>query len=218
MGLLSKIQSIQSIQPPISHNEVPTNKLKLYQGEYVITSPFGPRDLGNGDKRPHKGIDCVGKSNKNIVAPTNGKIVSSQIIVNKTNPTWEWGNYIKMDDLNGYWLFFCHLNKRLVNAGQTVSKGQVLGIEGYTGYVYPKGEKGSHLHFEVRRIKDGAVINPEQYFKILEEWEEKYRNLTVTKATNLVQTKAKLDDATINYMLKYQYGGDLMIKLSNAMK
>lgn len=192
--------------------------MKLYNGIYRISSPYGNRLLSNGDSRFHPGIDYVGTDSKEIIAPTNGKIIFSQIITDKSNLTWEWGNYIKMDDLNGYWLFFCHLNKRLVNAGQTVFKGQALGIEGYTGYVYPKGEKGSHLHFEVRRIKDGAVINPEQYFKILEEWEEKYRNLTVTKATNLVQTKAKLDDATINYMLKYKYGEDLMIKLSNAMK
>lgn len=186
---------------------------KLYEGEYKITSYFGPRELANGDKRPHKGWDCVGLGSKNIVAPTNGKIVSSQIILNKSNPTWEWGNYVKMDDLNGYWLFFCHLATRSVKVGQTVEKGQIIGVEGQTGYSF-----GSHLHFEVRRNSDNVSIDPQEYFKILVEWEEKHKELTVTKATELVQNKAKLDDATINYMLKYQYGGDLMIKLANSMK
>ena len=70
---------------------------------------------------------------KEIIAPTNGKIVSSQIITDKNNPTWEWGNYVKMDDLNGYYLFFCHLANRSVKVGQTVAKGQVIGTEGQTG-------------------------------------------------------------------------------------
>lgn len=185
----------------------------LYEGNYKITSPFGPRDLGNGDKRDHKGWDCVGITSKNVIAPTNGKIVSSQIITNKSNPTWEWGNYVKMDDLNGFYLFFCHLSTRSVKAGQMIAKSQMVGVEGQSGYSF-----GSHLHFEVRRKSDNVSINPEEYFKILAEWEEKQKKLTVTKATELVQEKAKLDDSTINYMLKYPYGGDLMIKLANAMK
>jgi murein DD-endopeptidase MepM/ murein hydrolase activator NlpD len=186
---------------------------KLYEGNCKITSPFGPRDLGNGDKRDHKGADYVGIDSKKIIAPTNGKIVSSQIITNKSNPTWEWGNYVKMDDLNGFYLFFCHLANRNVKAGQTIAKSQMIGLEGATGYSF-----GSHLHFEVRRKSDNVSIDPEEYFKILAAWEEKQKKLTVTKATELVQEKANLDDGTINYLLKYPYGGDLMIKLAEAIK
>ncbi|MGD9569036.1 MAG: M23 family metallopeptidase [Sedimentibacter sp.] len=169
--------------------------------------------MDNGDTRAHHGIDCVGIESKNIIAPTNGRIVSSQMITNKANPTWEWGNYVRMDDLNGYWLFFCHLSKRLVKIGQMVDKGQIIGVEGQTGYSF-----GSHLHFEVRRKSDNVSIDPQEYFKILAEWEKKNKELIVTKATKLVQEKTKLDDSTISYMLKYQYGDDLMIKLADAME
>lgn len=186
---------------------------KLYEGNYRITSTFGPRKLDNGDTRIHKGIDYVGIDNKNIIAPTNGKIIASQIITNISNPTWEWGNYVKMDDLNGYYLFFCHLTNRSVKVGQNVNKGQLIGVEGQTGYSF-----GSHLHFEVRRKSDNVSIDPQEYFKILADWEEKHKKLTVSKAAELVQEKAKLDDVTINYMLKYQYGDDLMIKLANAIR
>jgi len=187
------------------------SNLKLYQGEYTITSPFGPRDLGNGDKRPHKGIDCVGKTNKNILAPTNGKIVSSQIIVNKSNPTWEWGNYVKMDDLDDYYLFFCHLNKRLVSAGQTVNKGDLIGVQGWTGYCEPPDSRGSHLHFEVRRKSDGISIDPIQYLKILEEWEAKYLQTLVDK------TKSRFDfnDTTIELFKTHPYPYALFDKLAN---
>lgn len=171
--------------------------MKLYKGKYRVSSPYGNRRLDNGDNRFHKGIDYVGTESKEIIAPTNGKIVSSQIITDKNNPTWEWGNYVKMDDLNGYYLFFCHLANRNVKAGQTVEKGQVIGTEGQTGYSF-----GSHLHFEVRRKKDGATINPEQYFKILLDW---YKNE--------VKKKYGFDDSTMDYLSKHPYPDALFDKL-----
>ena len=122
-----------------------------------MTSPFGPRVL-EGDDRFHYGEDHVGITSKNIICPTNGYVVSSQIIYNKNNITWEWGHYIKIDDLNGYYLFSCHLSKRLVYSGQKVNKNQVIGIEGNSGY-----SRGSHLHFEIRMSKSGDFINPREY-------------------------------------------------------
>lgn len=182
-------------------------KLELYQGEYNVTSPFGPRTLANGDNRPHKGIDCVGKVDKNIVAPTNGKIISSQIITDKSNPTWEWGNYIKMDDLNGYYLFFCHLNKRLVTAGQIVKKSQLIGVEGQTGY-----SDGSHLHFEVRRKSDNVSIDPMEYKKILADWETKHWQSLMTKT----QKRFGFDDNTINFLKTHPYPHALFDRLANG--
>ncbi len=174
--------------------------MNLYNGTYRITSPYGKRNLPNGDNRFHPGIDYVGVSSKEIIAPTNGVIVSSQIITNKNNTTSEWGNYIKMDDLNGYHLFFCHLSKRLVTKGQIVEKGQVLGIEGNTGYVV--GKPGDHLHFEVRKIKDGTTINPDEYFKILLKW-----------YSDAVQKKYGLDDNTMSFLNKHPYPDNLFTKL-----
>ena len=139
---------------------------KLYEGDYRITSPFGLHNL-NGDTRPHKGIDAVGIQSKNLVATCDATVVSSQIILNKSNSTWEWGNYIKLNDGHGYYPHYCHLDKRLVTKGMKVLKGQVVGVEGQTGYSY-----GSHCHFEVRDSK-GVSIDPIIYFKILEEREVK---------------------------------------------
>jgi murein DD-endopeptidase MepM/ murein hydrolase activator NlpD len=182
---------------------------KLYEGEYKITSNFGPRILPNGDKRPHKGIDCVGIGNKNIVAPTNGKIVSSQIILDKGSTTWEWGNYVKMDDLNGYYLLFCHLGSRAVKVGQKVDKYSRIGVEGYTGYVYPQNAAGSHLHFEVRRKSDNVSIDPLEYFKILEAWEIKHTAELRAK----VQSSFGFDDGTMKFFDGHPYPGSLFSKM-----
>lgn len=139
---------------------------KLYEGDYKITSPFGPRNL-NGDKRFHKGIDCVGLSSKNVLAICDATVVSSQIILDKANVTWEWGNYIKLDDGYGYFPHYCHLSKRQVTKGDKIKAGQLIGIEGQTGYSF-----GSHLHFEVRNAQ-GVSIDPHEYFEILKEREAK---------------------------------------------
>jgi murein DD-endopeptidase MepM/ murein hydrolase activator NlpD len=194
--------------PPEVVREVMTLH-KLYEGEYKITSPFGPRELPNGDKRPHKGIDCVGIGNKNIIAPTNGKIVSSQIITNKSSPSWEWGNYVKMDDLNGYHLFFCHLGSRAVKTGQLIEKYARIGVEGYTGYVYPQNSNGSHLHFEVRRKSDGVSIDPMEYFKILAEWEAKH----LAELRLKVQSTFGFDDGTMKFFDGHPYPGSLFSKM-----
>lgn len=138
---------------------------KLYDGEYIITSRFGPRDLENGDDRFHKGIDTVGIESKYVVSLTNGTVLSSKIVTDRNNKTWEWGNYIKISDGYGYNLFYCHLAERLVPNATKVRKGQRIGKEGKTGYSF-----GNHLHFEVRD-KDNNSIDPIEYFKILEERE-----------------------------------------------
>ena len=166
-----------------------------------MTSPFGPRGL-EGDDRFHYGEDHIGITSKNIICPTNGYVVSSQIVYNKANRTWEWGHYIKIDDLNGYYLFFCHLSKRLVYSGQKVNKNQVIGIEGSSGY-----SRGSHLHFEVRRKSDGVSINPQEYFKILDAWELNYfRDAT--------QKRFGFDDNTMNFLSGHPYPNALFEKLA----
>ena len=56
------------------------------------------------------------------------------------------GNYISIQHYDGSVAHYWHLIKNgvLVNAGDTVTKGQVIGLSGNTGYsAFP------HLHFEV---------------------------------------------------------------------
>lgn len=129
----------------------------LYNGKYTLTSDFGYRILG-GKPNNHKGMDFVGLENKEIISPVDGIVKSSTIITDKSNLTWQWGNYIRIDS-NDKKYFFCHLSKRLVNVGQTIKRGQVIGVEGDTGYSY-----GSHLHFEIRD-GENTSIDPKVIFR-----------------------------------------------------
>lgn len=110
----------------------------------------------------HKGIDIVkeGHVPDNIVAHSNGTVI--QVINNckyntKNNPSNP-GNMVVIEHDNGYRTRYLHLayGTIKVSVGQRVSKGQVLGYMGNTGYSF-----GAHLHFEV--LENGVQINPTSY-------------------------------------------------------
>lgn len=132
----------------------------IFKGNYRLTSGYR---LPN---RPsHKGLDLVGVDDKTVYSPVDGTVKSSTIITDKSNLTWEWGNYVRMDDSAGNRLFFCHLASRAVTVGQKVTTGDKLGVMGYTGYCVPAGAGGTHTHFEVRNPQN-VNIDPAKYLGI----------------------------------------------------
>lgn len=135
--------------------------LPYQSGKVTLTSHFGWRTL-NGQRDYHKGVDLSG-TDKTLVAPCDGVIGSSTIITDKSNLTWQWGNYIRIDTADGLKIFMCHMAARKVKVGQKVKAGDVVGIEGNTGYSF-----GSHCHFEVR--KNGESVDPTPYLGIPNEW------------------------------------------------
>ena len=110
----------------------------------------------------HNGIDIVkeGYQLDNIVAHSDGTVVQviSNCNTNTPNESTNAGNMVKIDHGNGYQTRYLHLAYGTVKVavGQKVSKGQVLGYMGNTGYSF-----GGHLHFEV--LKDNIQIDPTSY-------------------------------------------------------
>lgn len=135
-------------------------RLPYENGKVELTSRFGWRTL-NGAANNHKGIDLVGRTTKTVVAPCDGVIGVSTMLNKATDRTltWQWGNYVRIDTPDGLRIYLCHLAERKVRAGDRVKAGDVIGIEGNTGYSF-----GSHLHFEVR--KNGVSVNPCTYLGI----------------------------------------------------
>jgi murein DD-endopeptidase MepM/ murein hydrolase activator NlpD len=97
----------------------------------------------------HKGIDIARPSNYTIKAADNGVV---------TFAGWDggYGKKIVINHKNGFKTVYAHLNTINVSVGQTVSKGQKIGVMGSTG-----NSTGTHLHFEV--YKNGALQNPLDY-------------------------------------------------------
>jgi len=128
-------------------------------GSITLTSPFGERNIGNLSEF-HYGIDLVGQASRRLIAVEDGIIGVSTLIANPSNRTAEWGNYVRLDTSSGLHIYYCHLSRRLVDAGTVVRAGDHIGIEGSTGK-----SSGSHLHFEVRDLR-GNRLNAAEYLGI----------------------------------------------------
>lgn len=122
------------------------------QSDARITSYYGTREAPN-DKAStdHKGLDFGVGEGSSVFASDSGYVM--QIGYNDLS-----GNYIIIDNGNGYQYGYKHLQKSLVNQGDNVKAGQIIALSGNTG-----NTTGAHLHFEVR--KDGSYIDPMSILK-----------------------------------------------------
>ncbi|MBN9654397.1 peptidoglycan DD-metalloendopeptidase family protein [Halobacillus sp. GSS1] len=96
--------------------------------------------------RYHKGIDIAGVSDKTIKAADYGKVIEAGY-------RKSFGNKVVIDHGNGYETIYAHLSSIDVKKGQTVKKGEKIGVMGTTGR-----STGVHLHFEIH--KEGSLENP----------------------------------------------------------
>ena len=118
-----------------------------------ISSLFGWRaDPITGKKEFHEGIDFAGKANSLVSAVAAG-------IVTWSGPRNGYGHMIEIDHGNGYLTRYAHNRQNLVNVGDKVDKGQVIGIIGSTGR-----STGTHIHFEV--VHNGKNVNPRKFIPV----------------------------------------------------
>lgn len=147
-----------SLQSMISHSGYSSN-ISIVSGFIKpiygrITSPFGWRRHPIFNSRSfHSGVDIGGPYNGSVKASNAGRVIYAG---------W-YGGYGKVvivdhGQVNGIptTTLYAHLNSARVAPGEYVSKGQVIGHEGTTGY-----STGPHVHFEVR--VNGRPNNPLNY-------------------------------------------------------
>lgn len=109
-------------------------------GYTTITSRFGKR------VHPilkvtsvHKGTDIAMPTGAYIIAANDGTVIEAKY------STTGYGNMVMIDHGGGIVTLYGHGSEILVNAGQTVKKGDIIMKAGSTGW-----STGPHLHFEVR--------------------------------------------------------------------
>ena len=115
-----------------------------HPANYHITSNYGYRH-----RRMHRGVDLGYPEGTPVAAAWDGIVRISKGTAN----TGGYGNLVVIRHDNGLETYYGHLSRRLVNPGQMVKAGDIIGLGGNTGRSY-----GSHLHFEVRYL--GNDINP----------------------------------------------------------
>jgi murein DD-endopeptidase MepM/ murein hydrolase activator NlpD len=119
-----------------------------------VSSPFGYRiDPFTGRRTFHRGIDIATNFGNPVAAAAYGSVTEARY-------DKFYGRTVIISHGNGVVTQYCHLEKYVVQPGQKVRRGDILGYVGKTGKAL-----GPHLHYEVR-INDTAV-NPYNY--ILEE-------------------------------------------------
>ncbi len=104
------------------------------------TSPFGAHRIYQGGEATgyHGGIDMAAAEGTTIMAPEAGVVVLAE-------PLFVRGNVVILDHGVGVHTLYFHLSSLQVTVGQSVARGDILGLMGTTGL-----STGSHLHWEVR--------------------------------------------------------------------
>ena len=117
-----------------------------------ISDYFGSRsDPFTGKRTMHHGMDFTGPEGSDIFATGDGVVVESGYSF------YGYGNRITIDHGYGYKTIYAHLKKILVEDGQKVKRGDVIGTLGNTGR-----STGAHLHYEVRLNNNPK--NPINYY------------------------------------------------------
>ncbi len=103
-----------------------------------------------GRRHFHDGVDLAGNKGQKIFATADGEVVLAK----------RWGvlgNSVKIRHKYGYETLYGHLSDILVEVGQKVKKGEVVGTMGSTGRT-----TGTHLHYSV--IHFNKKVDPKKYF------------------------------------------------------
>ncbi len=97
----------------------------------------------------NNGIDISTTYGDNVYAVAPGKVVYADRFMG-------YGNLVLVDHLDGYYSLYGHLAEMLVNTGDEITGGRIIGRVGESGSL-----SGPILHFELR--KDGKPVDPMAY-------------------------------------------------------
>lgn len=140
--------------------------MRLQNGDVLLAWPLAQHVITAGwtytsgaahnaiDLRTQSGTSCV----RPVYAAEDGTVDQAQTWDGKTCTGMQsYGNMVRLRhaDYNGKKLQtrYAHLLKRVVELGDAVTEGQLIGYSGASGNCY-----GAHLHFEV--LYKGRRVNP----------------------------------------------------------
>ena len=159
-------QPVEEETPPMPEVEVDDTPV-VVQAPRLVVSPLNGQvltafsvdklvyDVTMDDWRIHDGVDISAKPGTTVLAACSGTVLAVE-----NDPMM--GTTVTIAHDGGYQTTYASLQSRpTVEAGDTVSAGQIIGAVGTTA----KAESGQspHLHFSV--TKDGDAVDPEEFLK-----------------------------------------------------
>jgi hypothetical protein len=132
---------------------------KLWQGSFSlplgneISTQYGVKRIINKTKESiHAGIDIRGREGEDVMASNSGKVVLAEEL-------FFGGNTLVLDHGMGIFSLYMHMSGFNRKAGESVSKGDVIGFVGSTGR-----STGPHLHFGIKAQE--LSVNPVSFAKL----------------------------------------------------
>ena len=182
-----------------------TSNFYCSPSDYVY-SPFGPRR-----GRQHKGIDTDLNIGDTLRSMFDGKIRYAAY------NNGGFGNLVIIRHFNGLETYYAHQSELLVNPGDIVNAGDVIGLGGETGNAL-----GPHLHFEIRymdnafdpekildiqrqRLKSDQIILTKDDFKWIKKWRERKYH------------KVKSGDTLGHLAVKYNTSVKKILKINKSL-
>ena len=161
-GILDEITRIEAeLRTRFKPADLPSKKtasfvwpITLDGGKIRITQNWGETALAGRfyKGQAHNGMDIGAPIGTPVYAADGGKIVR----VDYNGRSYQYGRYILIDHGNGLSTLYAHLSETATSGGQSVTKGQLIGYVGATGFV-----TGPHLHFGVYATPSGGwqIVN-----------------------------------------------------------
>src|SRR5579864_1594559 len=119
----------------------------------AISDVYGSQRIFNGKaQRPHFGLDFRVPTGTPVEAMNDGTVLLAR-------PLYFEGNCVVLDHGQGFLTLYLHLSEFKVKEGDTVKRGQVIGLSGGTGRA-----TGPHLHVAVRW--QGTYLDPASLMRL----------------------------------------------------
>ncbi len=121
-------------------------------GEQIVSSNFGARsDPFLHNAAMHTGLDFKSPYGNPVFSASAGRVIGA-------SSQGGYGNMVEIDHGYGITTRYAHLSSILVDVGDTVTKGEKVGLVGSTGR-----STGPHLHYETRI--DGEATDPMRFLQ-----------------------------------------------------
>ncbi|WP_137665523.1 glucosaminidase domain-containing protein [Enterococcus hulanensis] len=120
---------------------------KVPLNQYTISSPYG-----NRGSEFHRGLDMAANPGEPIHVSKKGRVTKAEY-------HYSWGNVVVIDHEDGMTTLYAHQQQYIVQPGDQVEQGQIIGYVGSTG-----NSTGSHLHFELCKdnsLSQSLLIDPQ---------------------------------------------------------